>query len=99
LRGIALGSPAALVREGQEMNHCVARFAPEAATAKLAFYALTYGDERLTLSLEHSDGVWVTGELHGHSNARPSVAAARAVRAWLSRHGIPPPMVQESIPF
>jgi hypothetical protein len=99
LRGAALGDAVALAREGHEMHHCVARFAPEAAAGKLAFYALSYRDERLTLSLERSHGSWITGELYGRSNAPPSPAADRAVRVWLARHGIYGPPFPEEPPF
>jgi hypothetical protein len=99
LRGTSLGDAVALAREGHEMHHCVARYAPEAAAGKLAFYALSYRDERLTLSLERSGGGWVAGELHGRSNAPASPAAERAVRTWLARHGVFGPPFSDDPPF
>ncbi len=74
-----------LVREGQEMHHCVV----ERAVAVRSGHAYIYrvlSPSRATLCLKRSDGEWWLGQLRGPRNKTVDTQVSAQIKHWLRRH-------------
>jgi len=76
-----------LLREGDEMRHCVASHAERVSSGEIFIYRVEL-DQRLTLSLRKSSDGWVIKELKGFANSIPDEREARMVQKWLGSNSI-----------
>lgn len=80
-----------LLREGDEMHHCVASYESGVAARSFYVYAVHHPSGRATLGIRRDDrGRWALAELRGPYNARVPRAVFTDIQAWLplasSRH-------------
>jgi hypothetical protein len=73
-----------LLREGDEMHHCVASYESGIAARSFYVYAVHHPSGRATLGIRRDDrGRWTLAELRGPYNARVPRALIADVVAWL----------------
>jgi len=80
----AITTVAEIVREGEQMHHCVVTRAADALAGSCALYRVHVAGERATLEIAPGrDGEPLSiDELRLACNAAPSDATLRAVREW-----------------
>ncbi len=79
---VQIADAEALIAEGKKMHHCVGGLARRALKGTHVFYRVLE-PERATLALRRQNGKWVVDDFKLASNATPSSASKKAVRAWL----------------
>ena len=71
-----------LIREGQEMHHCVATRVNEAIDGTVFIFAGTVNRERVTIELIQKRGKWCLGDARRAHNHRPSETTIAMIEAW-----------------
>ncbi len=74
-----------LAREGREMGHCVASYAPQITRGSYYVYAVEVAGERATLGLERQSATaWEIDQLNGPRNRRVSRPLRSLVLRWFA---------------
>lgn len=75
-----------LVKEGKEMNHCLASYKTKALSGESYIYKFSgYGRERVTIELGLSNGVYILKQAKGYRNSEPSNIVLNYIHTWLER--------------
>ncbi|WP_185267890.1 PcfJ domain-containing protein [Halopseudomonas xiamenensis] len=69
------------IQEGQEMQHCVVRYASYVAGKRYFIYRY-YGKQRLTVSIKSTSGGWRLNQVRGVDNRIPDETSMRQVQDW-----------------
>lgn len=80
---VALQTARDLAEEGQQMHHCVASLARDAARGSIFVYRGRYQGERMTVAITRGRGRWELAEASGFANRSISLDARRALDRWL----------------
>jgi len=80
-------TPAELVREGQEMRHCVGSYLDRVRAREYAVYRVLQ-PERATFALRCWNGRWELEQVRGFANARVSESVRNVLRQWLLSRNI-----------
>lgn len=73
-----------LIKEGREMNHCLASYKSKALSGESYIYKLSsYRRERVTIELGLLNGVYILKQAKGKRNSEPSNIALNYIYTWL----------------
>jgi len=73
-----------LITEGKEMEHCLASYKIKALNGESYVYKVrTHWNERVTVELGLSNGIYILKQAKGFRNAEPSNLALNYVHTWL----------------
>ena len=74
-----------LIREGKEMKHCLASYKDKAISGQCYIYkVVTHWNERVTVELALSNGIYLLKQAKGVRNSQPSDLALNHIHTWLN---------------
>lgn len=74
-----------LIREGNEMKHCLASYKDKAISGQCYIYkVVTHWNERVTVELALSNGIYLLKQAKSVRNSQPSDLALNHIHTWLN---------------
>jgi len=78
-----------LIQEGKDMEHCLASYKDKVINCESYIYKITAPkNERVTVELGLSNGIYILKQAKGFRNAEPSNLAINFIHTWLDNENL-----------